>query len=789
VLREVPPRPESVRLKPDTTADRPAPVKLRAVAPLKAVPSAAREATGEADTPWDSDATLEFADSLARRIIVRAVASVAIGAFVIYLVYRALFTLNPEAPIFSVLVYLAELHGFLAFFFYVFQLWSLRSRRVPLPPQGLKVDVFITTYDEDVSLLRQTVRGAIRMRYPHRTFVLDDGRREEVRALAEELGCEYLTRPTNEHAKAGNWNNAFKQTDADFIATFDADHVPRSNFLDRTLGFFRDPKVAFVQAPQVYHNLDSVQHRVNWGGKRMHAEQDTFFNLIMPGKDHYNAAFFCGTGAVLRRAALEPYGGILTQTITEDLHTSIVLHSDGWKSAYVHETLVTGLAPMDLKSYALQRLRWAEGNLKVMSHINPLTVRGLTVAQRINYAASLYHWTVALPKLVFYLSPPWMLASGTFPVANFDSRVFTLYLCSIAALGVAYKVISRGTGRLLLDELYNMVSFFTFLRALKRAVLGRAKPSTFAVTPKSGSGEIAIRDVLPHLTLLAVSIAAVAWSAMGLGFGVSDDVFGAGVGAFWTFYNMTLMVMTVHIATRPAQKRQSVRFRAHVAVEARTAGHSVVGLTADVSVHGCTLLWPMPLEAGSTHTVSFHVGSQALERTIIVRKAYGERSRQWHVHGVEFLSQNQNDLDQFHDLIHEVVIPDLFGGLSQDSQLLTRWHALRAQMPRWSSPRARRMRLVVPVRVITEARTFVTVTRDISASGISFSAPLPIPAGTTLDLELTAGSTVVTLGGVAVRGASQGDTPSFGTRLVGVRLDNHAAAASVFEPLRLASAA
>jgi cellulose synthase (UDP-forming) len=155
------------------------------------------------------------------------------------------------------------------------------------------------------------------MRYPHATYVLDDGRRHEVRALADELGCRYITRDNNAHAKAGNWNNAFKQTTADFIATFDADHVPRPDFLERTLGFFRDPKVALVQVPQQYHNLDSVQHRVSWKARRMFGEQDSFFNLVMPGKDHWNAAFFCGTGAVLRREALEPHGGIVSSTITE----------------------------------------------------------------------------------------------------------------------------------------------------------------------------------------------------------------------------------------------------------------------------------------------------------------------------------------------------------------------------------------------------------------------------------------------------------------------------------------
>jgi cellulose synthase (UDP-forming) len=322
-------------------------------------------------------------------------------------------TLNPDARVFSITVYLAEIHGFFSLIFFYFQIWTLRGRRVRPLQAPLTIDAFITTYNEDVDLLRQTVRAAIQMRHPHRTFVLDDGRRPEVRALCEELGCEYLTRPDNAHAKAGNWNHAFMQTNADLIATFDADHVPRADFLERTLGFFDDPKVALVQVPQRYHNLDSLQHRVSWRMRRLYGEQDVFFNLVMPGKDHWNASFFCGTGAVLRREALVPSKGLLTGTITEDMHTSLVLQTGGWKSVYLNELLVTGLAPMDFSSYSSQRLRWAEGNLKIILHVNPLTSKGLTFTQRICYFASMYHWTIGFPKIVFYLAPPLILFTGS----------------------------------------------------------------------------------------------------------------------------------------------------------------------------------------------------------------------------------------------------------------------------------------------------------------------------------------------------------------------------------------
>ncbi len=262
---------------------------------------------------FNADTTLVTLGSPARRRFSAVTSVVALGVYAAYLVYRAAFTLNPDALVFSLAVYFAELHGFISLFLYFHQVWHLRGRRVVPPPGDLKVDVFVTTYNEDVDLLRQTLRAAVAIRYPHGTYVLDDGRRPEVRALADEVGCHYLTRPDNKHAKAGNWNNAFRLTQADFIATFDADHVPRPEFLDRTLGFFRDAKVAIVQVPQQYHNLDSVQHRVSFEARRMYSEQDAFFNLVMPGKDHWNASFFCGTGAVLRREALEPHGGILTE--------------------------------------------------------------------------------------------------------------------------------------------------------------------------------------------------------------------------------------------------------------------------------------------------------------------------------------------------------------------------------------------------------------------------------------------------------------------------------------------
>ncbi len=722
--------------------------------------------------PFNADSTLAFIDPPARRLLKRAVAVIALTGYAAYLVYRALYTLNFDAPTFSLLVYFAELHGFVSLALYFHQVWGLRRRDVVAAEPGLTVDVFVTTYNEDVSLLRQTLRAAVGMRYPHRTWVLDDGRRPAVRRLAEELGCHYLTRADNAHAKAGNWNHAFAQTDADFIATFDADHVPRPEFLERTLGYFRDPKVALVQVPQQYHNLDSVQHRVSWKQKRMYGEQDAFFNLVMPGKDHWNAAFFCGTGAVLRRTALEPHGGILTGTVTEDLHTSVVLHADGWKSIYLNEVLVTGLAPVDLKSFETQRLRWAEGNLKVAGYINPLTAPGLSIAQRISYLASLYHWTIGIPKLIYYLAPPWILLSGTFPIVNFDRTFVAIYLTFLVTLVTSYTIVSRGRGRLLMDELFNMVSFFTLVRAMKRAVFGRGKPAKFEVTAKRGDGVRDARPILPHLVLLGFSIMAIVWSLMGIGFGVSDDRFGAGMAIFWTIYNMALMFGVLRLGMRPPEQRAGSRFRANFAVERlQTDAEGTLGVTADISDGGCSLLWPEPLPTGGRLSLRFHFGVRSVDWTCEVTSDSGQQLDRWYRHGVRFVDLKPADVDVINDSIFSLVIPDLFSTLTQPPWLARQWRRFVLWRERRAWHRARRQDVRVPVRVETPTETFVTTVRDLSATGLRVVSPIPVAVGTPLRVDMSAPGRTWRGDVVAARVESRPSRPGFDTWLLGLRFE------------------
>ena len=234
-------------------------------------------------------------------------------------------------------------------------------------------------------MLLPTIAAAVELSPTHETWVLDDGRRPAVERLATELGARYLTRPDNTHAKAGNINHALKYVEADVIAVLDADHVAHPDFLRHTLPYFDDPQVALVQTPQDFYNVDSFEHQ-DRGRKQVFNEQAIFYRVIAPGKNRWGGAFWCGTCALVRLEALREVGGVATETVTEDIHTTVRMHSRGWQTVYHNEVLARGLAARSLDEYLLQRNRWATGAMQVIRTQNPLTTPGLSFGQRLSYA-------------------------------------------------------------------------------------------------------------------------------------------------------------------------------------------------------------------------------------------------------------------------------------------------------------------------------------------------------------------------------------------------------------------
>lgn len=512
-----------------------------------------------------------------------------------YLTWRALFTLNPAAWALSLALWLAEAFGVAN---YVLFAWMTRSiaptRRWRPAPPGLTVDVFVPTYDEDPDVLEATILGCKQIAYPHRTYVLDDGRRPAVRALCERHGVEYLARPDNRHAKAGNLNWALARTRGEFLLVLDADMVPRPEILDRTLGYFvDDPKLAFVQLPQEFYNRDSIQHdrrRQDWH------EQSLFFHVIQPGKNHSNSAFWCGSPAVLRRAALEDVGGVATETITEDIHTSVRLHARGWNSYFVDEALAFGIAPPTFTAYVLQRLRWARGTMQLYrSKESPLWIRGLTWQQRLSYIASFLAYVESLQKLVFVLVPPAIVFTGALPIVA-DLRLFLLVWGPYFLLNVlANEYGGRGYYRYWATQRYSFLRMVAFLQALP--LLFVPARLTFRVTPKRAAPGIAAQErraLRVHAILLGLLVATVFVGGVELARGVAGALppLALAIVCVWGAYNAAVIASGVLEVLRRRHDRADYRFRVRLPATIESPAGPLPALIVDLSQRGARLRLP-----------------------------------------------------------------------------------------------------------------------------------------------------------------------------------------------------
>jgi len=475
-------------------------------------------------------------------LLVRGTVVVAAAFTLYYLVWR-LSVLNPEAMWLSWLLWAAEAYGFLTFLLFVFMTWKLVRPEAPLPQKGISVDVMVPTYGEPIDVLRATLVGCNHIRYPHQTFLLDDSARPELVALAAELGCTYISRPTHEGAKAGNLNYALKQTTGHLVAVLDADHVPLPEFLHNTIGFFNESSVAVVQGPQLFYNIDSFQHeRSSWH------EQRVFYHTILPGKNRTNSAFWCGSPAVLRRSALEAIGGIAQETVTEDLHTTIRLVRRGYRVVYTEQPLAVGLSPATIDEYLGQRFRWGQGAMQILrSKNNPLWASGLSISQRLSFLASTITYFDGLQLLILLAIPIITLLSGMLPVSTFSWDFIVRLIPYLALIFLANTLLGRGTYNLWYIERYSLLRAFTFTATLLTLLTGRARP--FQVTKKGGdiSASQPWRHVVPHLITIGLCFIAAVFGVIHIvrPFWYQPQPMVLAVVIGWTLLNAVLLSLGV----------------------------------------------------------------------------------------------------------------------------------------------------------------------------------------------------------------------------------------------------
>jgi hypothetical protein len=522
----------------------------------------------------------------------QAVAVLALAVGVAYLAWRALFTLNPDALLLSWFLWLLEAHAIAGVGLAAFSLWDTRPlvpARAEVP--DLRTAVFITTYNEPVEIVLPTVAAAARLRGRPEVWLLDDGVRSEMREVAERLGVHYLGREDGAHAKAGNINNALAHVDADVVAVLDADHVPHPDFLERTLPYFNDPELAVVQTPQDFYNEDSFEHvpRRRRRDLPAYTEQSLFYRVIQPGKNRWGAAFWCGTPALLRTDALRDVGGVATDSVTEDLMTTIRLHRRGWRTVFHDEVLARGLAAPTAEEYSLQRRRWGIGAIQTLRHERPLTDRRLPWRQRLSYAATFLAWFESLRVVGLLLVPPLVLLTGAAPIdaplGQFAAAFGAYFVLQVAAM----LALGRGHLRPVRSSMFDLVRLEASLHAILTGWSGRELE--FAVTPKgrSEARRIPVPRLLAAFALLHV-VAGLWYVATVAGFtGRSYVVPGVAHGAaFWLVVNVALLGLAIaRIRARSFGPERRRSHRHDVSASARIA--RTPGQLADVSLTGAQL--------------------------------------------------------------------------------------------------------------------------------------------------------------------------------------------------------
>ena len=528
-----------------------------------------------------------------------ALALVAMTWGVVYLTWRIGWTGDGASPITFTMLLVTELYGFWALGTLAWFAW--RRRPVERPPIHSRptVDVYVCTYDEPEEVVLATLAGCRALRYPHTTYLLDDGRRENMRALAELTGAVYMTRPDNSHAKAGNINAALPRTEGELVFMLDADHVPMPDALDALVGYFEDPRVGLVQSPHDFSNQDSVQHYAV--GRH---EQSLFYHVICPGKDRHGAAFWCGSAAVIRREALLGIGGVATETIAEDFHTTIRMQRHGWTSRYHDEVLVQGLAPHDLDGYLLQRDRWSRGNLAVFTlPESPLRARELRPLQRLSYFASLAAYLAPPMRLLLLVTLALVLWAGWLPMRVDWVSLAVLWFPAVALNLAAGSALARGYMRIAETTHYELMTMGIYTRAL-RCIVFPGK-TAFKVTPKEGidlGGTHALGRLKLACALAVVLAAGIVMRVLDLwGVGPLPDLppIAEAIIPLLALVELRRILRTLVLVAGRRQRRLIYRFEGDAPALCLTPGGSIPGRLLDANAAGLGLVVTAPIEPGA----------------------------------------------------------------------------------------------------------------------------------------------------------------------------------------------
>lgn len=539
----------------------------------------------------------------------------------VYIIWRIFFTLPLHYGLISLIaglsLVISESIGVVEAIEHYLNMSLKSTPEMPKIPNEMfpHVDVLIATHNEDEKLLYKTINGCTYMRYPDKSkvhiYVCDDNNRPEIAKLAQRLGVGYFGLAENKFAKAGNLNNALRQTNSPLVATFDADMIPTSEFLLETVPYFflsqyekdesgmwirrseenNKEKIGFIQTPQSFYNPDLFQYNL-YSEKNIPNEQDYFFRDVNIGRNRTNSPIYAGSNTVISREALEEVGYIIQGSITEDFATGIEIQKKGYRCYAVDKALAHGLAPVDVSGLIKQRERWGRGCVQTMRS-SSLIFSKLPLGAKMSYISSFLYWWTFLRRFVYIVSPILFTVFGV--------RIVECNLWQLAIFWLPYYLLYNRSLKILSGEIRtqrwsNIVDTILFPYMVVPIFMESigVKQKKFIVTNKKRNVDASSDFIYatPHILLTMASI-------VGLVFCIRDMIttgsFQNIILVFWLLVNLYFLVMALMFMRGRINFRHEERLARKVPAKIRVGeGYEIVGETCDISESGMGIILDFP---------------------------------------------------------------------------------------------------------------------------------------------------------------------------------------------------
>lgn len=533
-----------------------------------------------------------------------------------YLIWRLFFTIPFEYGAVSIaagiLLLIVEALGMVESCVHFSNMSSVSSYPLPEIPGELfpDVDIFIATYSEEPKLLYKTINGCKHMQYPDpkkvHIYLCDDNRRPEMRELAERMEVNYLDRPDNKGAKAGNLNNALAHSTSPYIVTFDADMIPKSDFLMKMVPYFVDAelrnigrkeeekiKLGFVQSPQCFYNPDLFQFNL-FSENRIPNEQDYFYRDIQVARTKSNSVIYGGSNTMISREALEAVGGFYTEAITEDFATGILIQRKGYVTLGIPEPLASGMSATDLQSLIQQRIRWARGVIATGRKMHIFSAKDLSFAQKINYWASIWYWYAPIKRIIYIMSP---ILYAAFNFMVFDCtlpQVLMFWLPMYITSNISLKKLSGNIRTTKWTSIYETVLFpYMLLPVILESVGVTLKK--FKVTKKEEQKNQKGKNVIYMIPFMVLTVLSFIGIARCITIMFDSGSFGPIVVMFWLVYNLFLLIMSLFFVDGRVPYRKAERVPVQMDGVIYYEGRKEKGVTRDISETGISMLLQRPI--------------------------------------------------------------------------------------------------------------------------------------------------------------------------------------------------